>query len=308
MKFSRHEMLRCSIFGETPLLRISKAQPIIMTHELFKRSIENLGYSTVENEGPFLVENNSGSLMRGDGWEQIGGYFQGSKYGVWISPKKLRLIATWFFVTIILIIPPIILGIWYVVLISKLKQSEINATIIYTGFRREKANHYQLGQPLLNAIVNDLGDLNGKVMLPSISSFLGEISAFEGDEVGPGELQMTISYSLHSNKTTGQELIESDFEKLREDLMQSMVANSKEFSAVPKEPTFLHSETQINKKDEEFNSQLRFPVKGVMTISTNIDYPSTTLTGEIHNEVEWITHKESKWYRTPNSNSDWTKL
>ncbi len=96
---ARHEMLRHSLFGETPLLQIESSQPLIMTHEI-KRSVENLGYSSRTCEGPFVVVSNSGHRIRAEGWEQIGGYIIGQKYGIWIPPSKIKRITTWIICTL----------------------------------------------------------------------------------------------------------------------------------------------------------------------------------------------------------------
>lgn len=266
MKFNRHEMLRSSIFGETPLLKLEKAQPLILTHEMIKRSIENLGFSTDDNEGPFIVETQSGHRIRADGWEQIGGYFEGIRYGVWISPAKLRAIKMWMWISIILIIPTfgvaliptIWLAVWYSNLMNRLNKSKIVATVIYTGFRKMRDRDMKLGRPMLDSVLESAAGHG----LGPMSEFMSKISHFEASDGKPGALQFSISYSLHTRQESVRKTIDEDFTRLGQLLMRSMAASTQEYSPVPEAPEFIRTETQINPRDDEFNSKLRFPVAG----------------------------------------------
>jgi hypothetical protein len=265
MEYNRHEMLRSSLFGETPLLEIEKSQPLIMTHEMLKRSVENLGFSSEINEGPFLVLSGTGHRIRADGWEQIGGYINGQRYGMWVSPRKLRMITMWIWINIILGIPSfgvtllvaIGLSIWLAIIKSAMNKSKIEATVIYTGFRKVRTTRQKLGEPLLESMLDSIA----KHKLDPLSSFLGGISQFEGQDGKPGPVKMTISYSMHTKQESVRPIIEADFRRLGSALLESLVVAAKEYAAVPKAPSFLGTETQIHKRDEDFNASLRFPVK-----------------------------------------------
>lgn len=265
MKYNRHEMLRSSLFGETPLLKIEKSQPLIMTHEMLKRSIENLGFSSDINEGPFLVLSGNGHRIRADGWEQVGGYINGQRYGIWVSPRKLRMIRMWIWITIILAIPTfgimllvtIGLAIWLALIESAMNKSKIEATVIYTGFRKVRTTRQKLGEPMLESMLDTIS----KHKLDPLSSFLGGISKFEGEDGKPGPVNMTISYSMHTKQESVRPIIEADFRRLGTSLLESLVVTAEEYSATPKTPSFLGTETQIHKRDEDFNTSLRFPVK-----------------------------------------------
>ena len=98
----RHEMLRDSLFGETPVLVIEDSQPLVLTHEMIKRSVENLGFEA-RGTGPSLIESK-------DGWEQIGGDFSGERYGVWVSPSKLKKLGQASLIFLILGISSFVLG------------------------------------------------------------------------------------------------------------------------------------------------------------------------------------------------------
>lgn len=265
MKYNRHEMLRSSLFGETPLLQIEKSQPLIMTHEMLKRSVENLGFSSEINEGPFLVLSGDGHRIRADGWEQIGGYINGQRYGMWVSPSKLRKIRMWIWITIILAIPSfgvmllvtIGLVIWLAMIESAMNKSKIESTVIYSGFRKVRMTRQKLGEPMLNSMLDTIS----KHKLDPLSSFLGGISQFEGQDSKPGPVKMTISYSMHTKQESVRSIVEEDFRRLGSSLLESLVVSAEEYSAAPKTPSFLGTETQIHKRDEDFNASLRFPVK-----------------------------------------------
>ena len=120
---------------------------------MIKRTIENLGFETHSSEGPSLIESK-------DGWEQIGGDFNGTRYGIWISPSKLSAIFLGFLVTLVISIVLIIIGsagedsflisgifglllpigllIWYTYLIIMRNKSRIEVNMTYMGFRKEK--------------------------------------------------------------------------------------------------------------------------------------------------------------------------
>ncbi|MDP6864932.1 MAG: hypothetical protein QGG96_05925, partial [Candidatus Poseidoniaceae archaeon] len=240
MKYNRHEMLRSSLFGETPLLQIEKSQPLIMTHEMLKRSVENLGFSSESNEGPFLVLSDSGHRIRSDGWEQLGGYINGHRYGMWVSPQKLRMIKMWIWITIILAIPTfgvtllvsIGLAIWLAMIESAMNKSKIEATVIYSGFRKVRTTRQKLGEPMLESILDTIS----KHKLDPVSSFLGGISQFEGQDGKPGPVKMTISYSMHTKQESVRPIIEADFRRLGSSLLESLVVSAEEYSATPKPP------------------------------------------------------------------------
>lgn len=327
LKINRHEMLRNSLFGETPVLVINDSQPLVLTHEMIKRTIENLGFSTHSSEGPSLIESK-------DGWEQIGGDFNGTRYGIWVSPSKLSLIFTSFLITLIasifliaigaagedgLLITGIVLAIvslgllgWYLYLIALMNKSRIEVNMIYMGFRKEKNKRKKLGKPLLDSIIKDLGQANDVMTMPNLSEFLDGISDFDTDKNLHGKLQLSISYSLHTKLTNNKSVLERDFTLLRDGLLQSMVVSAKEFTPIFKDPQFIHTETQIHKKEEEFSTLNRFPVK----LSKQSNYQNTnepfsndppkTMTGSIHDGREWISHMGKDWYREPNSGSEWS--
>jgi hypothetical protein len=327
LKTNRHEMLRNSLFGETPVLVIKDSQPLVLTHEMIKRTIENLGFSTHSSEGPSLIESK-------DGWEQIGGDFNGTRYGIWVSPSKLSLIFTSFAVLLIgsiflivfgaqgedvLLISGIVLLLvslgllgWYIYLIVLMNKSRIEVDMIYMGFRKEKNKRKKLGKPLLDSIIKDLGQANDMMTLPNLSEFLDGISDFDTDKNLHDKLQLSISYSLHTKLTNNKSVLERDFTLLRDGLLQSMVVSSKEFTPIFKDPQFIHTETQIHKKEEEFSTLSRFPVK----LSKQSNYQNTnepfsneppkTMSGAIHDGREWLSHMGKDWYRKPGSNSEWT--
>jgi len=294
----RHEMLRDSLFGETPVLVIEDSQPLVLTHEMIKRSVENLGFEA-RGTGPSLIESK-------DGWEQIGGDFSGERYGVWVSPSKLKKLGQASLIFLILGISSFVLGatmsmdgdyddeyeyeygsvdemntdgdIWVYIgiillLVSlgiygyltylkvKMKKSEIKLQIIYMGFRKEKNNRKKLGKPLLDSIIKDLGEENERLRMPNLSSFLDGISDFENDKSSHGKLQLSITYSLHTKLNSNQPVLERDFSLLRDGLLQSMVVSTKEFTPIFKEPQFIHTETQIHQIESEFSTLRRFPVK-----------------------------------------------
>ena len=326
LKTNRHEMLRNSLFGETPVLVIKDSQPLVLTHEMIKRTIENLGFSTHSSEGPSLIESK-------DGWEQIGGDFNGTRYGIWVSPSKLSLIFTSFVVLLIgsiflivfgaqgedvLLISGIVLSLislgllgWYIYLIVLMNKSKIEVDMIYMGFRKEKNKRKKLGKPLLDSIIKDLGEANDMMTLPNLSEFLDGISDFDTDKNLHDKLQLSISYSLHTKLTNNKSVLERDFTLLRDGLLQSMVVSSKEFTPIFKDPQFIHTETQIHKKEEEFSTLNRFPVK----LSKQSNYQNTnepfsndppkTMTGAIHDGREWLSHMGKDWYRQPDSGSEW---
>ncbi|MED5271809.1 MAG: hypothetical protein VX613_02855 [Candidatus Thermoplasmatota archaeon] len=305
----RHEMLRDSLFGETPILVIEDSQPLVLTHEMIKRSVENLGFEA-RGTGPSLIESK-------DGWEQIGGDFSGERYGVWVSPSKLKKLGQASLIFLILGISSFVLGvsmdssdyydeddyyyeggtnnednndgmIWLIIgvtslLISlgiygyitylkiKMKKSEIKLQIIYMGFRKEKNNRKKLGKPLLDSIIKDLGEENERLRMPNLSSFLDGISDFDNDKSSHGKLQLSITYSLHTKLNSNQPVLERDFSLLRDGLLQSMVVSTKEFTPIFKEPQFIHTETQIHQMESEFSTLRRFPVK----MAPTTDYQNT---------------------------------
>ena len=304
----RHEMLRDSLFGETPILVIEDSQPLVLTHEMIKRSVENLGFEA-RGTGPSLIESK-------DGWEQIGGDFSGERYGVWVSPSKLKSLSQFSLLFLVLGISSVILGaninmdsgyddeyeydyademntdssgdIWLYIgiiffLVSlgiygyitylkiKMKKSEIKLQIIYMGFRKEKNNRKKLGKPLLDSIIKDLGEENERLRMPNLSSFLDGISDFDNDKSSHGKLQLSITYSLHTKLNSNQPVLERDFSLLRDGLLQSMVVSTKEFTPIFKEPQFIHTETQIHKMESEFSTLRRFPVK----MAPTTDYQNT---------------------------------
>ena len=341
----RHEMLRDSLFGETPVLVIEDSQPLVLTHEMIKRSVENLGFEA-RGTGPSLIESK-------DGWEQIGGDFSGERYGVWVSPSKLKKLGQASLIFLILGISSIVLGATmsmdsdydeydYVdemnsdsegdifvyigiilLLVSlgiygyltylkiKMKKSEIKLQIIYMGFRKEKNNRKKLGKPLLDSIIKDLGEENERLRMPNLSSFLDGISDFENDKSSHGKLQLSITYSLHTKLNSNQPVLERDFSLLRDGLLQSMVVSTKEFTPIFKEPQFIHTETQIHQMESEFSTLRRFPVKMAPTNDYQnpkqpfSDKPSVGMNGSIFEGMEWISHMGKDWYRQPNSASEW---
>ena len=112
--------------------------------------------------------------------------------------------------------------------------------------------------------------------------------------------------------TNNKSVLERDFKSLRDGLLQSMVVSSKEFTPIFKDPQFIHTETQIHKKEEEFSTLSRFPVK--LSKQSNYqntnepfsnDPPSRLMTGAIHDGREWISHMGNDWYRKPDSNGEW---
>jgi hypothetical protein len=313
---ARHEMLRHSLFGETPLLQIEGSQPLIMTHEMLKRSVENLGFSSRECEGPFVVLSNSGQRIRAEGWEQIGGYIMGEKYGIWIPPRKIKRLKMWIIGTIPLIIPPIILLIYLNVLKYRRDKSEIKTTVIYSGFREVRTTSKNLGEPMLESMLDTISKHN----LKPLSSFLGGISRFEHNDGNPGPVKITISYSMHSKQESIRDIIESDFKRLNSSLQDSLVVAAKDYSAVPTEPVFITTETQIHNTDAEFNSTLRFPVNLIpaRTIpatgptkaqSVYTHPPSLSDEGVSDNQgYEWITKDGKEWYRPKGTSEEWTEF
>ena len=302
----RHEMLRNSLFGETPLLQIESSQPLIMTHEMLKRSVENLGYSSRDCEGPFVVLSNSGQRIRADGWEQIGGYIMGEKYAIWIPPSKIKRIWLMIIFTIPLILPPIILLIYMGVLISRRDKSEIKTTVIYSGFRRIKNTGQNLGEPMLESMLDTISKHN----LKPLSSFLGGISRFENKDGNPGPIKMTISYSMHTKQESIRHILESDFERLSIWVQNSLVVTAEDYSAVPTAPAFIKTETQINKTDTEFDSTLRFPVNQITARTLPAkSIPSLNDTGRLDNKgYEWITKDGKDWFRPEGSSDEWMEF
>ena len=327
LNINRYDMLRNSLFGETPVLVIKDSQPLVLTHEMIKRTIENLGFETHSGEGPSSIESK-------DGWEQIGGDINGTRYGIWISPSKLEAILGGIIATLALSIAlimsglngdealiigglfglllPIGLFIWRTYLIILRNKSKIAVNMIYMGFRKEKNKRKKLGKPLLDSIIKDLGQANDMMTLPNLSEFLDGISDFDTDKNLHDKLQLSISYSLHTKLTNNKSVLERDFTLLRDGLLQSMVVSSKEFTPIFKDPQFIHTETQIHKKEEEFSTLSRFPVK----LSKQSNYQNTqepfsneppkTMSGAIHDGREWLSHMGKDWYRKPGSNSEWT--
>lgn len=308
---ARHEMLRNSLFGETPLLQIESSQPLIMTHEMLKRSVENLGFSSRESEGPFVVLSNSGHRIRAEGWEQIGGYIMGEKYGIWLPPSKIKRITLWIIFTIPLIIPSIIFLIYLNILISRRDKSEIKTTVIYSGFRQVRTTGKNLGEPMLESMLDTISKHN----LKPLSSFLGGISSFEDNDGNPGPVKITISYSMHTKQESIRQILQSDFKRLSSSLQDSLVVTAKDYSAVPTEPVFITTETQIHKTDTEFDATLRFPVNLIparrlpKTQSANT-IPSLNDTGEPDNKgYEWITSKDGKdWFRPQGTSEEWMEF
>ena len=248
-----------------------------------------------------------------DGWEQIGGDFNGTRYGIWVSPSKLSLIFTSFVVLLIgsiflivfgaqgedvllisgislLLISLGLLG-WYIYLIVLMNKSRIEVDMIYMGFRKEKNKRKKLGKPLLDSIIKDLGQANDMMTLPNLSEFLDGISDFDTDKNLHDKLQLSISYSLHTKLTNNKSVLERDFTLLRDGLLQSMVVSSKEFTPIFKDPQFIHTETQIHKKEEEFIQLTQFlSSKFILTLFEATRYRMKYLEKHIFEMIPDITY------------------
>ncbi len=145
--------------------------------------------------------------------------------------------------------------------------------------------------------------------LKPLSNFLGGISRFEHNDGNPGPVKITISYSMHTKQVSIRDILETDFKRLNNSLQESLVVASKDYSAVPTEPVFITTETQIHKTDEEFNTTLRFPVNLIPARTTPARGASTTQNvynsppslsdeGVPDNQgYEWIKKDGKEWFR-----------
>jgi len=125
---------------------------------------------------------------------------------------------------------------------------------------------------------------------------------------------------MHSKQESIRDIIESDFKRLNSSLQDSLVVAAKDYSAVPTEPVFITTETQIHNTDAEFNSTLRFPVNLIpaRTIpatgptkaqSVYTHPPSLSDEGVSDNQgYEWITKDGKEWYRPKGTSEEWTEF
>ena len=296
--FERGEMVMDSAFGETPLLKLKESQPLLMTHELVKRKIENIGYTNLKHSGPFSIRNSGTSSAVIDGWEQVGGYFKADKYGVYVSQDILDLLkgfslllavvnvillftGAWFYEEgIILAVVALIanLGVFvpYAILMAKRNASKITLKLIYQGFR-PSSEKPQLGEELLGAMLDAVKEYK----LEPVSNFLEGVGQFS--ITYSKELKLISCYSLDTSSKNSQSVVMNDINALDKIIPESLGDSSTSFTAPPSKPSRLMTEIQINKKRSSFNTSVRFPLNAhavgsdddeISNSSTNLQPPA----------------------------------
>jgi len=270
--FQRGEMLTESAFGETPLLKLTEAQPILITHDMIKRKLENIGYIDMQHSGPFGIKAAGSGTNAVDGWEQIGGFFTAQKYGMHI-PQSIfdglitGMIASFAFGFLFLFMRSdlaiILTSIsWMVTLIcflaysfndSKRKQSMISAKLMYQGYRKlpEKP---QLGEELLDSMLVSVSEYK----LGPLSEFLQTVGEF--NIAYSNELKLIACYSLDARSNNALATMNSDIMYLNRMIPDSLGDSSTNFTAMARVPTHLQSEIQVHKKKSLLNFAQRFPV------------------------------------------------
>lgn len=273
--FERGEMVMDSAFGETPLLKLKESQPLLMTHELVKRKVENIGYANMKHSGPFGIRNSGTGSAVIDGWEQVGGYFKAEKYGVYVSQDLLDLLKGFsllllvvnilmplsdfwyddsgFILWIVLLIANVGVFIPYIFLMAKRNASKITLKLLYQGFR-PASEKPQLGEELLGAMLDAVKEYK----LEPVSNFLEGVGKFS--VTYSRELKLVSCYSLDTSSKNSKSTIQQDITALNRIIPDSLGDSSTTFSAPPSNPSRLMTEIQINKKRSSFNTSVRFPL------------------------------------------------
>lgn len=278
--FERGDMVTESAFGETPMLKLTDTQPLIITHEMIKRKLENIGYTDVTHSGPFGLKTAGTNTQVVDGWEQIGGYFKAQKYGLHISQDLmdgLKAATIFFFLffwadlaffsdiftedfTIGLAILSFLIalgsGMYWLFLEMKRRGSMITAKLTYQGFRQtaEKPN---LGEELLESMLSSVNEHK----LGPVSDFLKTVGSFSISH--SNDLKLIACYSLDAKSRTAQTSLLSDIEYLDRMIPDSLSDSSTVYSAPTNKPAKLKTEVQIHKKKQSFDYGKRFPIQGV---------------------------------------------
>jgi hypothetical protein len=326
--FERGDMVTESAFGETPMLKLTDTQPLIITHEMIKRKLENIGYTDVNHSGPFGLKTAGTNTQVVDGWDQIGGYFKAQKYGLHISQDLidgLKASTIFFFVffwldlaifsdifdedlTIGLAILSFLIafgsGIYWIILEMKRRGSMITAKLTYQGFR-ETAEKPHLGEELLESMLSSVNEHK----LGPVSDFLKTVGSFSISH--SNDLKLIACYSLDAKSKNAQKSLLSDIEYLDRMIPDSLSDSSTVYSAPINTPAKLKTEVQIHKKKQSFDYSKRFPIQSMHVNVTaqdktlphglsqsNMEIPKTPVNEEIQPATWPPNPSQVKLYQT----------